>query len=228
MIQNEENIFNQGKVLLVNKEIGWTSFDVVKKIKNLTKAKKVGHAGTLDPLAEGLLIVCTGKKTKEIASIQNQHKTYLAEFTFGYTTPSFDLETQINEEFQTNHLHKQFIEENINEFKGEIEQIPPIFSAVKIKGKRAYELAREGLKPKIEPKKITIHQLELISFENNKGIFFIECSKGTYIRSLARDMGKGLNTGACMTALKRTQIGEYSLENALTVKQFAEELNSLK
>ncbi len=207
--------FKEGEVLLFDKPYEWTSFDLVNKVRKLlcnalgVKKLKVGHAGTLDPLATGLLIVCTGKATKTIDSYQAEEKEYIATLKLGATTPSFDLETEIDETFSTNHITRELVDNTLTNFIGELDQIPPAFSAVKVKGKRAYEFARDGKDPELKPKKLVIKEIEVIKFESSELILRIVCSKGTYIRGLARDIGKALNSGAHLTALKRTRIGKY-------------------
>ncbi len=207
--------FKEGEVLLFDKPYEWTSFDLVNKVRKLlcnalgVKKLKVGHAGTLDPLATGLLIVCTGKATKTIDSYQAEEKEYIATLKLGATTPSFDLETEIDETFSTDHITRELVDNILTKFIGELDQIPPAFSAVKVKGKRAYEFARDGKDPELKPKKLVIKEIEVIKFESSELILRIVCSKGTYIRGLARDIGKALNSGAHLTALKRTRIGKY-------------------
>ncbi len=207
--------FKEGEVLLFDKPYEWTSFDLVNKVRKLlcnalgVKKLKVGHAGTLDPLATGLLIVCTGKATKTIDSYQAEEKEYIATLKLGATTPSFDLETEINETFPTEHINRDLIDKILQDFIGELDQIPPAFSAVKVNGKRAYEFARDGKDPKLKPKKLIIKEIEVVNFESSELILRIVCSKGTYIRGLARDIGKALNSGAHLIALKRTRIGKF-------------------
>ena len=223
--------FESGVVLLINKEINWTSFDVVKKIKNLLKEKfsfkkiKVGHAGTLDPLATGLLVVCTGKSTKMISEIQNQKKKYTGELTMGATTPSYDLETEIDNRYDISNISESDIFSKTKLFIGEIFQKPPIFSAIKVKGERLYEKARRGEKINIKKRKITIYNFKLTEILLPKIHFIIECSKGTYIRSIAHDFGKSLNNGAHLSKLVRTKIGEFDLKDAKSIIEFENELN---
>jgi len=231
---NETADFQTGKVLLLIKPIGWTSFDLVKKIRNIIirrfgyKKIKVGHAGTLDPLADGLMILCTGKATKEISNYQKLDKEYTATLEFGKTTPSFDLETPVDKTYNITHINRDKIIKSLEKFIGEIEQVPPIFSAKNIKGERAYHFARKGEKIELKPNKVIIRQLELINFD----LPFIEirvlCSKGTYIRALARDLGKILESGAYITRLTRTKIGPNKMEDALTIKIFEEKLKKIK
>lgn len=202
------------RVLLIDKPEGWTSFQAVKRLKYALKARKIGHAGTLDPLATGLLIICQGKKTKEIESIQAMPKEYTGMFVLGETTPSFDLETAVDKSFPTNHITDELLAETVISFLGEQEQTPPLFSAVKVNGKRAYDIARSGGTAELKSKKINISEFEINRIEKNKILFRVVCSKGTYIRSLARDFGNRLNSGAYLTNLRRTKIGDYSVEQA--------------
>mgnify|MGYP001288663084 FL=1 len=223
--------FESGVVLLINKEINWTSFDVVKKIKNLLKEKfrfkkiKVGHAGTLDPLATGLLVICTGKSTKMISEIQNQKKEYTGELTMGATTPSYDLETEIDHRYDISNISEKDISSKTKLFIGEVSQKPPIFSAIKVKGERLYEKARRGEKINIKKRKITVYNFKLTKILLPKIHFIIECSKGTYIRSIAHDFGKSLNNGAHLSKLIRTKIGEFDLKDAKSIIEFENELN---
>lgn len=221
----EEN-FKNGKVLLVDKPLEWTSFQVVNKlrwhIKQRFKIKKikVGHAGTLDPLATGLLIICTGKQTKEINIYQGQIKEYTGTFTLGATTPSYDLETEIDEEYPTAHISESLLKETTKQFLGDIQQKPPIFSAIKKDGKRLYELARKGETTEIKARTVTISEFEITNINLPKVDFRVVCSKGTYIRSLAYDFGKALNSGAHLSTLRRTKIGDFSVENATSIENF--------
>lgn len=221
-----------GQVLLIDKPLHWTSFQVVNKLRwelrhayNIKKIK-VGHAGTLDPLATGLLIICTGKMTKQIDTFQGQIKEYTGTLVLGSTTPSFDLETEINETFPTDHITEKDIHEATKQFIGEIDQYPPVFSAIKKDGKRLYEFARAGEDVEIKSRKITISEFEITRFENNQVDFRVLCSKGTYIRSLANDFGKALNTGSHLSALRRTKIGDFHVKNALTPEAFIESLTT--
>ena len=210
--------FEAGEVLLLDKPLTWTSFDVVRKVKNALRIKKIGHAGTLDPLATGLLILCTGKKTKEIDLIQAQEKEYTGTFRLGETTPSFDLETAVDMARPYAHLTEEQIVAATAQFTGVIQQTPPIFSAVKIDGKRAYELARNGQEAEIKAKTVEIRTFELTRIALPEVDFRVTCSKGTYIRSLARDLGVALGCGAHLTRLARTRIGEYRVEDAFTLE----------
>jgi len=217
--------FLEGEILLINKPYKWTSFDVVGKIRVLFKYRlgikkiKVGHSGTLDPLATGLMIICTGKFTKRIDEFLCQDKVYTGTFCLGATTPSYDLESKIEDVKDISHITTEDIIEKSKLFIGEIEQIPPIFSAVKVDGKRAYDMARKGQEFVIEPKIINIKSFEITNINLPYVEFRVECSKGTYIRSLARDLGEALGCGAHLTALCRTNIGEYKLEDAITLEQ---------
>jgi tRNA pseudouridine55 synthase len=220
--------FKEGQVLLIDKPLNWTSFQVVNKIRwhirqkfNLKKIK-VGHAGTLDPLATGLLILCTGKFTKQIETYQAQTKEYTGEITLGATTPSYDLETEIDKQFPTEHITELLIYKTAKLFEGEINQKPPIFSAIKKDGKKLYELAREGKTTEIKSRKISINTFEITNINLPKVNFRIVCSKGTYIRSLAYDFGLALNSGAHLSALRRTKIGNFNVENALDPILFIE------
>jgi len=223
--------FLDGQILLINKPLGWTSFDVVKKIKNVIRTKyslkkiKVGHAGTLDPLATGLLIVCTGKFTKLISKIQGQEKTYTGTITLGGTTPSYDLETEVNIHHKTSHLTEGLIKEATKQFIGEIDQKPPIYSALKRGGERLYEKARRGETIEIESRKVTVREFTITSLETLEVNFEIKCSKGTYIRSIAHDFGAALNSGGHLSKLCRTSIGEYQLSEAIDVETFTKLLN---
>ncbi|GAB2847285.1 tRNA pseudouridine synthase B [Hymenobacter ruber] len=209
--------FETGEVLLLDKPLTWTSFDVVRKVKNTLRIKKIGHAGTLDPLATGLLILCTGKKTKEIDQIQAQEKEYTGTFRLGETTPSFDLETAVDMARPYAHLTNEQITAATAQFTGVIQQTPPIFSAVKIDGKRAYELARTGQEAEIKAKTVEIKTFEITRIALPEVDFRVVCSKGTYIRSLARDLGVALGCGAHLTRLVRTRIGEFRVEDAFTL-----------
>jgi tRNA pseudouridine55 synthase len=209
--------FETGEILLINKPLGWTSFDVVKKVRNLLRIKKIGHAGTLDPLAEGLLILCTGKFTKKIEEIQAQEKEYTGHFTIGQTTPSFDLETEVDAQKDIAGITEDQIRAAAKSFEGLIEQVPPLYSAVKINGERAYTLARRGDSAEIKAKTIDIKVFEITGIALPLVSFRVVCSKGTYIRSLARDFGEKLGCGAHLSKLVRTRIGPYQLQKAFTI-----------
>ena len=218
--------FQKGELILIDKPYQWTSFDVVKSIKGQArritgiKRIKVGHAGTLDPLATGLLIICTGKKTKEIEGFQSQEKEYTGTIYLGATTPCFDLEKEIDQRFDISSITEDQVRNTCSQFLGEIEQTPPIYSAIKIDGKRAYEYARNDEEVKIKSKKISIYEFELTRVELPEIDFQIRCSKGTYIRSIARDFGLALDNGAHLTALRRTKIGEFKVEDAISPGEF--------
>ena len=222
---NEED-FRNGQVLLIDKPLNWTSFQIVNKIRWLIKNKfaikkiKVGHAGTLDPLATGLLIICTGKMTKEISIFQNQTKKYTGTFLIGTTTPSFDLETKPNNTFAINHINEDLIINATKSFIGKIKQKPPIFSAIKKNGKRLYESARIGEDVVINDRDIEILSFNIPKINMPHIDFEVECSKGTYIRSLANDFGKKLNSGATLSKLRRTKIGEYSVDKSISIEGF--------
>jgi tRNA pseudouridine55 synthase len=217
--------FSEGYILPIDKPYTWTSTDVVRKIKNLLRNKagikkiKVGHAGTLDPLATGLLIVCTGKATKGIEVIQNGEKEYIADICFGATTPSFDLETTIDNQYPFEHIDENLIESVFPSFLGKQEQVPPLFSAKLIDGKRAYEYARSGKAPAMKPVGVEIYNLELLAYTAPVAKVKINCSKGTYIRSFARDLGFSLQSGGYLGKLRRTVSGNYHVDNALTIKE---------
>jgi len=213
-----------GEILLINKPVTWTSFDAVKKVKWVKRAKKAGHAGTLDPLASGLLIICTEKQTKKINLIQDAEKEYTGTIVLGSTTPSYDLETEVNERFETNHITKSMVDAILPTFTGEIMQAPPLYSALKVGGERAYKLARRGSEHKLEKRSVTIKEFEITDFTAPYIRFRVVCSKGTYIRSLANDFGLALGSGAYLTDLVRTRIGEYRLENAITPMDLQKEL----
>jgi len=203
-----------GEVFLINKPYQWTSFDVVKKVRNALRIKKVGHAGTLDPLATGLLIVCAGKKTKSIESYMAQEKEYTGVFVLGKTTESFDLEKEVIEVADSSLLTEEDVKSAVRQLTGNIMQIPPMHSAIKVDGKRVYESARRGEEVKMDARPVTVSEFEIVKFENPEVHFRIVCSKGTYIRSLARDLGEILKVGAYMSSLTRTRIGEFSLDSA--------------
>ncbi|MCF8217355.1 MAG: tRNA pseudouridine(55) synthase TruB [Bacteroidales bacterium] len=226
--------FKAGTLLLIDKPKGITSFKVVKDIRywikktfQIKEKLKVGHAGTLDPLASGLLIICTGRMTKSIESFQQGRKTYIGTFVFGATTPSFDMETEIDKTFPTTNVTQETLRKTFNSFTGEIKQTPPIYSAVKVKGRRAYDYARKDDEVKLKEKEVTIHDFKLISLEDNQAVFQIECSKGTYIRSLARDIGTCLNTGAYLGELRRTNIGEYNLQHAFSLEEIKKAIENI-
>jgi len=222
--------FEKGEMLLIDKPLGWTSFDVVNHIRALMKHQlkipklKVGHAGTLDPLAGGLLIVCTGKMTKQIQSFQDQDKTYTGTMQMGISTPSFDLETEVEARFPIEHFNEVMLHEACKNFLGEIDQFPPVYSAIKIDGKRAFNYARKNQDVELQTRRITINKFQLTEIQLPKLSFVVDCSKGTYIRSLVSDYGKLLNNGACLTELRRTKIGDFSIENAWNLLDFKESI----
>lgn len=222
--------FLAGQTLLIDKPLGWSSFQAVNALKwairkkfNLKKIK-IGHAGTLDPLATGLLVICTGKFTKRIPELQGQIKEYTGTFTLGGTTPSYDLETEVDQIFSIDHITTDLIQHATSQFLGEIHQKPPIFSALKKDGKRLYKFAREGIEVEIKTRKITISEFEITSIRLPELDFRVVCSKGTYIRSLAHDFGKVLDSGAHLSALKRTKIGDFNVNKAMTPAVFKEQL----
>ena len=225
--------FEAGEILAFDKPLHWTSFDVVAKVRyNLcrvlkTKKLKVGHTGTLDPLATGVVIVCTGKKTKMIEQLQYDVKEYIATLQLGATTPSYDLEKEIDATYPTAHINRQLINETIPLFLGEQWQVPPIFSAVQINGKRAYEFARKGETVELKPKLLVIDEIEVLAFDEATMQLTIRvvCSKGTYIRALARDIGEKLRSGAHLIALRRTRVGDTRVEDCMTIEQFLKQLN---
>lgn len=208
----------EGRVILIDKPLEWTSFDVVKKLRYKLRVKKIGHAGTLDPLATGLLILCTGKKTKTIEQIQSQEKEYTGTFILGTTTPSFDLETEPGDPTDISHLTETDIHNATSGFKGFIQQVPPKFSAVKVDGQRAYKHARAGRDVEIKPRTVEIKEFEITRIDLPEVDFRVVCSKGTYIRSLANDFGQALHVGAYLSALRRTRIGDYKIEAAETIE----------
>ncbi|WP_016990184.1 tRNA pseudouridine(55) synthase TruB [Flavobacterium sp. ACAM 123] len=228
----DEDYLN-GQILLIDKPLNWTSFQAVNKLKyalinklGLPKKFKIGHAGTLDPLATGLLLVCTGKFTKRITELQGQAKEYTGTFFIGATTPSYDLETEIDNTFPTSHIDEALIKETVKQFLGEIDQKPPIFSAIKKEGVRLYEHARAGKTVEIATRKTTIHEFEITRIALPEIDFRVLCSKGTYIRSLAFDFGRAMNSGSHLTALRRTKIGDYDVTEAVDVVVFEDNLES--
>lgn len=223
--------FLEGQIILIDKPLNWTSFQAVNKMKwalitkmALPKKFKIGHAGTLDPLATGLLLVCTGKFTKRITELQGQAKEYTGTFHIGTTTPSYDLETEIDQTFPTEHIDEALIHETVKQFLGEIDQKPPIYSAIKKDGVRLYEHARAGETIEIATRKTTIHEFEITRIALPEVDFRVVCSKGTYIRSLAFDFGKAMNSGSHLTALRRTKIGDYDVNNGIDVIAFEDSL----
>ena len=233
MDYTDPNTYLEGRVLFIDKPLTWTSFDVVNKIRKSLRYHlgigkiKVGHAGTLDPLATGLVIVCTGKATKQIMQYQDLDKLYEAQVRLGATTPSFDLETEVDKSFPWEHITSTDIGEAINAFKGDLEQMPPLYSAKRVDGKRAYNMARKGKTLELKPQYVTIHRLEILKENLPDLSLLVECSKGTYIRSLARDIGEKLNSGAHLTGLRRTRIGPYEVEQAISIDNFIKKLELL-
>lgn len=229
---DRETDFLEGQLLLFDKPLYWTSFDLVKKVKNIIrnaygyKKIKVGHAGTLDPLASGLMIICTGKYTKKINTLQESTKEYLAVLKMGETTPSYDLETEVDGKYETAHITGDLIIKALKRFQGEYDQVPPLFSAKNINGKRAYEYARKGEQVQLEPKKVFFHELELLGYNPPMVTIRIVCSKGTYIRSFARDLGRELGSGAYLSELKRLAVGEYRIDDAMKISDFERMLDS--
>lgn len=222
--------FKTGEVLLVDKPLHWTSFQVVNKlrwkIRNRIHVKKikVGHAGTLDPLASGLLILCTGKQTKSIESYMGLEKVYSGSITLGATRPSYDMETEIDTTFPTEHITEEMIRETAKNMVGEYDQMPPIFSAKKIGGRTAYKLARQGEEVKLSPKRIEIQQFDITAINNNVVEFIITCSKGTYIRSIAHDFGKALNSGGYLSSLRREAIGDFTVKDSLSIDEWLKKI----
>lgn len=226
--------FQEGEVLLFNKPLYWTSFDLVNKIRILLRSTfglkkiKVGHAGTLDPLASGLMIICTGKATKKIDTFRDLDKEYIATFHLGETTPSFDLETETDNHYPTDHITEELVKDVLKGFLGEQKQLPPIYSAKLIDGKRAYEFARKGIDIKLEPVTVFFREIELISFEIPEVKLRLVCSKGTYIRSFARDFGEALKSGSYLSSLKRTAIGLYRVNDSYSLEKFKEYIEQMK
>lgn len=217
--------FISGEIIAIDKPLGWTSFDAVKRLRGSIQKRlrlkkfKVGHAGTLDPLATGVLVICTGRATRKIEELQSGEKEYIATIELGSTTPSFDLETEVDAYYPVDHIDENMIKETLKSFEGRIMQVPPVFSAVKVDGKRAYKYARNGKELELKPKPINIREIEFISFENNLLKFRVVCGKGTYIRALARDLGQALKSGAHLKELRRTQVGEIRVENCLKIEE---------
>lgn len=226
--------FIGGEVLYIDKPLGWTSFDAVKRVRGALcrrlkiKKIKVGHAGTLDPLATGVIIVCTGAATRRIDELQAGVKEYIATIALGATTPSFDLETEIDATYPTDHITEERVREVLKTFTGRIEQIPPAFSACKIQGERAYEMARRGEEVELKPKTLVIDRIELLEFSPEQIVVRVVCSKGTYIRALARDIGQALDTGAHLTALRRTRVGDISVDDCLSIEQAVEYIKTVE
>lgn len=226
--------YKAGATLLIDKPKGWTSFDVVNKIRYKLKHKlkvkkiKVGHSGTLDPMATGLLVICTGKFTKKLNQFQGLPKTYTGTMKLGATTPSYDAETEEQEQFPVDHIDADSIESARQQFLGEIAQLPPVFSAIKVNGEPLYKKARRGEKVEVEPRQVHIYDFKLTRFEKPELDFFVSCSKGTYIRSLAHDFGKALNSGAYLTALRRTSVGDFHIDDAWQLDQLLEYIEGVR
>lgn len=221
----------EGEIMVIDKPLGWSSFHVVKKLRSalLTRLRragvrklKVGHAGTLDPLATGVMIICSGKATKRIDELQSGVKEYIATIALGATTPSFDLETEIDATYPTEHITRESVDEALKRFRGRIEQVPPAYSACKVDGHRAYKMARTGQEVELKPKILVIDELEVLSFKPTELVVRVVCSKGTYIRALARDIGAALGSGGHLTALRRTRVGNYSIDEAVSPDQGAD------
>lgn len=219
--------FFSGEIILVDKPAGWTSFKVVNTIRKTIGVKKVGHTGTLDPMATGLLIICTGKKTKEISNFLNSDKTYTGTITLGKTSPSMDKETKTEHHHLDNNINKKKIEEAANQFIGEIDQTPPMYSAIKIKGKRLYSLARKGIEVERPARRVRINAFRILNVKLPDIEFEVDCSKGTYIRVLANDLGQSLGCGAILSELRRTKIGDFNVKSALKMDEFAIKLNKI-
>ena len=233
MKNHRPETYLDGAVLFIDKPLTWTSFDVVNKIRKSLRHYlgiqkiKVGHAGTLDPLATGLVIICTGKATKQIMQYQDLDKAYDAQVRLGSTTPSFDLETEVDKTFPWEHITQEMVSMSLKQFTGELQQLPPQYSAKSVDGKRAYELARKGKTVELKPQQITINHLELLSFTPPDLTIQVECSKGTYIRSLARDIGISLKSGGHLTGLRRTRIGPHRVDQAISIENFIEKIKLL-
>ena len=226
--------FVDGEILYIDKPLEWTSFDAVKRVRGALlrrtglKKLKVGHAGTLDPLATGVMIVCTGRSTKRIEELQAGTKEYIASIALGATTPSYDLETEIDAYYPTEHITRELVEEALCKFIGEIEQVPPTFSACKVDGKRAYKAARKGQEVELKPKKLVIVEIELLEYDQKEVKIRVVCSKGTYIRALARDLGEALASGAYLSGLRRTRVGDAKIEDCLSVDQAVELIRTVE
>jgi tRNA pseudouridine55 synthase len=234
MLSEKLTVFEEGQVLLFNKPLYWTSFDLVNKVRIMIRSAfgikkiKVGHAGTLDPLASGLLIICTGKATKKIDEFRDLDKEYVATFHLGETTPSFDLETETDNMYPTDHISEEFVRKTLVSFLGEQKQLPPMYSAKLIAGKRAYEFARKGLQKELEPVTVFFREIELLSFGVPETKIKLVCSKGTYIRSFARDFGLALKSGSYLSALERIAIGSYRMDEAYDLEKFQEYVEQMQ
>ena len=225
--------FLTGEIIYIDKPLGWTSFDAVKRVRSQLlrrygiRKMKVGHAGTLDPLATGVMIICTGRATKRIDELQAGVKEYVATIALGATTPSFDLDTEIDSTYTTGHITRSLVEDTLRRFTGRIEQVPPAFSAVKVDGHRAYKMARQGNMPDLKPKILVIDEIELLSYAPDSITIRVVCSKGTYIRALARDIGSALGSGGHLTALRRTRVGNVSADQCMEMEQAVEWLREV-
>ena len=234
MVNDQKNIFEEGQLLLFDKPLYWTSFDLVNKVRIIIRSAfgvkkiKVGHAGTLDPLASGLMIICTGKATKRIEEFRDLDKEYVATFHLGATTPSFDLETETDGEYPTGHITEEMVKKVLSGFTGEQKQIPPMHSAKLLDGKRAYEYARQGIVKELEPVTVFFREIELLAFGIPETKIRLRCSKGTYIRSFARDMGQSLKSGAYLSSLERTSIGLFNIKDAYSIEKFQEKVELMK
>ena len=234
MDDRKRSIFEEGQVLLFNKPVYWTSFDLVNKVRIMIRSAlgikkiKVGHAGTLDPLASGLMIICTGKATKRIDEFRDLDKEYVATIHLGATTPSFDLETETDNQYPTDHITEEIVKEVLDGFLGEKKQLPPMYSAKLIAGKRAYEFARKGIQKELEPVTVFFREIELLSYDIPAIKIRLVCSKGTYVRSFARDLGLALKSGSYLSALERTAIGSYHVSKAYDIEKFQEYVEQMK
>lgn len=233
MLSEKTTIFEEGQVLLFDKPLYWTSFDLVNKIRIMIRSTfgikkiKVGHAGTLDPLASGLMIICTGKSTKKIDEFRDLDKEYVATIHLGATTPSFDLETETDNQYPTDHITEEYVKETLGGFLGEQKQLPPLYSAKLINGKRAYEYARKGIQKELDPVNVVFREIELLSFGIPVTKIRLLCSKGTYIRSFARDFGQALKSGGYLSSLERTSIGSFHVSNAYSLEKFQEYIEKM-
>lgn len=226
---NDPELFTSGAIILMDKPMGWSSFDLVKFVRNRIPPKKVGHAGTLDPMATGLLILCSGKATKSISQIQAMEKRYVATIRFGASTPSFDAATEIDETADWNHINHSMIEQTLkSEFTGNISQVPPIYSAIQMKGERLYKIARRGGNVEIKPRDVTLYEINVLNLSMPDVVLDIRCGKGTYIRSLAHDLGISLGSRAHMTELRRSETGGYSVDDSFTPELFEEKMKMLE
>lgn len=234
MLSEKTSIFEEGQILLFDKPLYWTSFDLVNKVRIMIRSAfgikkiKVGHAGTLDPLASGLMIICTGKATKKIDEYRDLDKEYVATIHLGETTPSFDLETETDNHYPTEHITEEYVRKTLDAFLGEQKQMPPIYSAKLIGGKRAYEFARQGIQKEMEPVSVIFKEIEMLSYGMPETKIRIVCSKGTYIRSFARDLGQALKSGGYLSALERTSIGTFHVNNSYSLEKFQEYIEQLK